>query len=141
MGTEPSFVDWNSAFEALVAITILAFFVERALSLLFEWRHFAARFGSTGVKEPIAFAVALVVTWQWDFDALSMVVVQQQATFLGEVITAAVIAGGSKASIKLFQDLAGVRNRTVQKTGGNAQITRPENEATEKGSIPEEVQP
>ena len=103
-------VDWNLLLEALVAIIVLAFFVERALSLLFEWRHFDGRFSTTGLKEPLAFAVSLLVTWQWDFDAVSMVVAKMDASFLGQVITAAVIAGGSKASIKLFQEVAGVGN-------------------------------
>ena len=31
-------------------------------------------------------------------------------SFIGQLITAAVIAGGSKASIKLFKDIAGVGN-------------------------------
>ena len=103
-------VDWNLLLEALVAIIVLAFFVERALSLLFEWRHFDGRFSTTGLKEPLAFAVSLLVTWQWDFDAVSMVVAKAEPSFLGQVLTAAVIAGGSKASLKLFQDIAGVGN-------------------------------
>ena len=114
METDLTTFDWNRTFEALVAIVILAFFIERALALLFEWRHFATRFGTTGLKEPIAFAVALLVTWQWSFDALSMVVVDGEPTFLGEFITAGVIAGGSKASLKLFRDVAGVRNGPVR---------------------------
>jgi hypothetical protein len=107
---EAPLVDWNLLFEALVAIIILAFFVERALSLLFEWRHFDGRFSAAGLKEPLAFAISLLVTWRWDFDAVSMVMGEVEPSFLGQVITAAVIAGGSKASIKLFQDIAGVGN-------------------------------
>ena len=103
-------VDWNLLLEALVAIIVLAFFVERALSLLIEWRHFDGRFSTTGLKEPLAFAVSLLVTWQWDFDAVSMVVAKAEPSFLGQVLTAAVIAGGSKAWIKLFLDIAGVGN-------------------------------
>jgi hypothetical protein len=110
MEPEIASLDWNAILGALVAIVILAFFIERALALLFEWRHFHNRLGTTGVKEPLAFCVALLVTWQWQFDALSQVMGADQVTFLGEVITAAVIGGGSKASIKLFRDVAGVRN-------------------------------
>ena len=110
MEPEIASLDWNAIFKALVVIIILAFFIERALALLFEWRHFHSRLGTTGVKEPLAFCVALLVTWQWQFDALSQVMGSEQVTFLGEVITAAVIGGGSKASLKLFRDVAGVRN-------------------------------
>ena len=110
MDADAMLVDWDRILEALVAIVILAFFVERSLSLLFEWRHFHSRFGGAGLKEPLAFCVSLLITWQWDFDALSMVVAGEAPTFLGELMTACVIAGGSKASIKLFQDIAGIRN-------------------------------
>jgi len=39
-----------------------------------------------------------------------MVVAKMEPSFLGQVLTAAVIAGGRKASIKLFQEVAGVGN-------------------------------
>ena len=136
MEPEIASLDWNAILEALVAITILAFFIERALALLFEWRHFHGRFGTTGVKEPLAFCVALLVTWQWQFDALSRVMGADQATFLGEVITAAVIAGGSKASIKLFQDVAGVRNLPAATSADGAGGARA---STEKPSSPAAV--
>ena len=56
------------------------------------------------LKEFIAFAVAFVICWRWDFDAVSMIVLTDETTRVGEAVTAAVIAGGSKGSIKLFRD-------------------------------------
>lgn len=110
MEPETTLMDWNRLFEVLVTLIVLAFFVERALSLLFEWRHFVSRFAAAGLKEPLAFVLALLVTWQWKFDALGVVMDDPAPSFIGQLITAAVIAGGSKASIKLFKDIAGVGN-------------------------------
>jgi hypothetical protein len=85
--------------------------LERALALFFEHRVFVNRFDQKGLKEPIAFAVALLICWHWEFDAISTIIVHERMTLLGEAVTAGVVAGGSKASIKLFHDLMNVRSR------------------------------
>jgi hypothetical protein len=103
-------LDWERVFEVLVAIMVLSFLLERALSIVFEHRAYIAKFNNKGLKAPIAFIVALLVCLRWDFDAVSMVVLGDHTTRLGEVITAAVIAGGSKASIKLFHDVMNVKS-------------------------------
>ena len=107
-------LDWERTFEVLVAIILLAFFLERALALLFEHRVFLSRFDRKGLKEPIAFAGAFLVCWQWDFDAVSMIVLRETTTLLGQAITAGIIAGGSKAAVKLFRDIMGVRSLAHQ---------------------------
>ena len=99
--------DYERLFEALTTIIVLAFFVERALSLVFEHRYYIARFEDRGFKAPLAFLVALGVCVYWDFDALSIVVLRERTQFLGHVVTAAVIAGGSKAAITLFHNVFG----------------------------------
>jgi hypothetical protein len=112
-------VDWEQLLEVLIAIVVLAFIVERALSIVFEHRYFVPRFGKAGVKEPIAFAVAYFICWRWNFDVLSVLLRAEEMSIIGYAITAAVIAGGSKASIKLFHDVIGARNETVAaKVGG-----------------------
>ncbi len=103
-------LDWERTFEVLMAIVILSFFLERALALLFEHRAYIARFGQKGLKAPIAFLVALAICVAWRFDAVSMIVLSERTTLLGEAVTAAVIAGGSKASIKLFHDILDVKS-------------------------------
>ena len=50
-----------------------------------------------GWKAPIAFAVAFGVCRYWDFDAISTTILADQTSFPGRLITAGVIAGGSKA--------------------------------------------
>lgn len=57
------------------------------------------------MKEALGFAVALVVCWVWDFDAVSIVLLSERTQFIGIIVTAAVVAGGSKASVALFRDL------------------------------------
>ncbi len=51
-----------------------------------------------------------VACWIWNFDAVSIILLRDQTTRLGELVTAAVIAGGSKASIGLFRELMRIRS-------------------------------
>ena len=120
-------LDWERTLEALVGIIVLSFLVERACALLFESRWWIrlfedARLGETSVsqktnntsksekkdimpgrlyplKEIISFIVALLICYFWDFDAVSIILLSDQIHLLGIVITALVVAGGSKASI------------------------------------------
>lgn len=103
-------VEWDQLAEMLAVLIVLSFFVERSLALLFENSWYVGRFGKLPIKEPIAFAASLFVCARWDFDAVGILLRGSQTSFLGEALTAAIIAGGSKASIKLFQDVMGVGN-------------------------------
>jgi hypothetical protein len=107
-------VDWEQLFEVLAAVVVLAFVVERGLALLFEHRWYVSRFDKKGFKEPIAFLVALLICWYWDFDLVSVLLTNDKVRFVGEILTAAVVAGGSKASIKLFHDLMDVRSSAAK---------------------------
>jgi len=107
-------LDWERVGEVLVGVVILAFLVERALSVLFESRFFINRFKEKSLKELIAFVVAVLACWYWDFDAVSMIFLKEKVTLLGMVITGGVVAGGSKGAIKLFRDVMGFKS-TAQK--------------------------
>ena len=107
-------LDWERVFEVLATIVVLAFFVERALSIVFENRRIIPFLESSGLKEFIAYGVALVVCLCWDFDAISATVLAERTTLLGKVLTAGVIAGGSKASVKLFRDVLGFRSSAYE---------------------------
>jgi hypothetical protein len=98
-------LDYERLGEVLIAVIVLAFFVERALALVFEHRLFANNYGGKGFKEPIAFLVALAICRRWNFDAVSMTILTEQTSLFGHVITAGLIAGGSKASVSLFHDV------------------------------------
>ena len=107
-------LDWEVLAEVLAAIVVLSFFIERALSLLFEHRLFVEQLAQKGLKEPIAFLVSLAVVRYWNFDALSVVFHADTATWWGYAITAAIVAGGSKASIKLFHDVMGAKSAKLK---------------------------
>jgi hypothetical protein len=107
-------LDWERVGEVLVGVVILAFLVERALAVLFESRFFINRFKEKSLKELIAFVVAVIACWYWDFDAVSMIFLKEKVTLLGMVITGGVVAGGSKGAIRLFRDIMKFKS-TAQK--------------------------
>lgn len=98
-------IDFEVLFEVLVTIIVLAFFIERGLSLLFEHRLYVAYAKERGLKEPIAFVLSLAVVSYWQFDGVGILLRADTTSLWGYLITAAIIAGGSKASIKLFHDV------------------------------------
>jgi hypothetical protein len=93
-------------FETLTLVIILSLFLERALALVFENRWLVQRLSGRGIKEPVAFVASFLVCQHWHFDAVSGLFNRQGDAF-GFVLTAAIIAGGSKASIVLFQNVIG----------------------------------
>ncbi len=107
-------LDWERVSEVLVAIVILAFLLERALAVLFESRFFIKRWKEKSLKELIAFVVAVLACWYWDFDAVSMIFLKEKVTLLGMVITGGIVAGGSKGSIRLFRQLMKIKSTAQQ---------------------------
>jgi hypothetical protein len=118
-------LDWDRTAEVLIAITILSLLVERALAPLFESRWFLAKYQGQSVKEPIAFLAALGVCASWDFDAVSMVVLAERTNWFGYLVTAGVIAGGSKASIALFQDFLKIKSGARKELDTKGFVTPP----------------
>lgn len=104
------FVNWERLMEVLGAIVVISFFLERALSMLFESRFYLRKFQGKSLKEVIATAIGIFICAYWKFDALSFVLPGEQTTIPGYIITGAIIAGGSKASVKLFKDILGVKS-------------------------------
>ncbi len=107
-------IDWEQTGEVLICIVVLAFLVERALALVFESQLYIKTLGKSNVKELITLVVCFLIAWMWNFDALSIILHGDKITFIGRLITAAVIAGGSKASLKLFRDVMGVENEQAK---------------------------
>lgn len=93
--------------EVLATVILLSLIIERALSIVFEWRPVLDKIKEKGVKEPVAFIVALVVVMSYKFDSLAIIFSNESNSYMGYIITAGVIAGGSKGSIKLFRDWLG----------------------------------
>lgn len=107
-------IDNERLFEVLVAIVVLSFFLERALALVFESQWLVNRLSKKGLKEPITFLVAFGVVRFWDFDAFSIIFVKEHTELWGHVLTAAIVAGGSKASIKFFHGVVGAMSTAEQ---------------------------
>lgn len=110
-------IDWAIVLEVLTVIVILSFLVERALAPLFESRWFLNievrrdQKGQKGTYKPlIAVIVSALVCSVWQFDAVSIIFHREHMTVIGAILTGAVIAGGSKASIKLFHDVLNVKS-------------------------------
>ena len=62
------------------------------------------------LKEFLGFVLSLIICWVWKFDAVSIIMLSERTQLAGIVVTAAVVAGGSKASIALFHNLLRVRS-------------------------------
>lgn len=108
-------LDWERVFEALATIIVLSFVVERALAPVFESYPFIVYVDKPGAKEVIALAVAIGGCIMWEFDVISIILLSEHTSRLGEVVTGAVIAGGSKASIKLFHDVLNVKSTSYER--------------------------
>ncbi len=115
-------VDGERLVEVLFTIVVLSFFVERALSLLFGSRFFIKRFEGKSLKELIAFGVSAAICWQWQFDALSIILVQEKMSIYGEVITGAIIAGGTKGSLKLFRDVLDIKSNAEREKDAHDKV-------------------
>ncbi len=111
-------LDWERTFEVLATIVVLSIFVERALALVFEQRWFLEiykrSFRDKGLKEVISFVVSFLICAHWDFDAVSMIILTEKVNTFGQILTATVIAGGSKGSIKLFRDVLGFKSQAYK---------------------------
>ena len=99
--------------EVLLIFLVLSVIFEVALTPIFNWRVFIARFEGKGVKTPITVVLALLVFWTYDLDVLRDVLValgyEATLSFWGQVITALLIAGGSDGVFRIFAKL-GIRN-------------------------------
>jgi len=108
-------IDGERLAEVLFGIVVLSFLLERALAVLFELPVFLdSPLDRKGGKEAVAVAVAFFVCWYWDFDAISTIILREKTNLLGQFITASVIAGGSKASLKLFKDFLDIQSTAAR---------------------------
>lgn len=95
-------INSDVVFEALSAIVLLALIIERGLSIVFGHRLYVDYLAESGWKEPIAFLVSWGVVAHIGFDAIAIIFSKEENSLIGYLVTAGVIAGGSKGSIALF---------------------------------------
>lgn len=105
---------------ALALIVVLAMVLERALSVPFEWGLVKDFLDRTKLRAPLAFLAAWAVCWQMKFDLLAVLASNKAGTWnafsIGVLMTAAVIAGGSKGAVLLFQGVLGFGKEAVDAT-------------------------
>lgn len=116
-------MNWELLVEVLAMVVVLSFIVERALALWFESEAFirwqekrSSQTPPKGSLKPLfAFLVAAIGCILWEFDAISIILANENSTVLGAIVTGAVIAGGSKASIKLFRDVLDFKSNAYRR--------------------------
>ncbi|MXY33130.1 MAG: hypothetical protein F4Y60_03380 [Boseongicola sp. SB0664_bin_43] len=110
-------VNWEQIGDILVLLFVISVVFETALTPIFNWRVFARHFEGKGVKTPITVLLALALLWGYDIDIFKHVIdafaeegaVPSSSTFVGRIITALLVAGGSGAIFNIFSKI-GLRN-------------------------------
>ena len=116
------FTEFEPLIAALATLVILSLILERALSVVFEWGGWRDWIRAKHLRAPIALAAAYWMCIWGQFDVLAAISTKvdgYQGYFsFGTLVTAAVIAGGSKGAILLFQGVLGFGRDAV-----NARVT------------------
>ena len=107
-------IDWEVLTEALVTLIVLSFFVERAVAVVVEHRVFVEKLEKKGVKEVLALVASYAVVQGVQFDIFAIVFHLDNVSRWGFFMTAAIVAGGSKASVKLFQDILNIKSNALR---------------------------
>jgi hypothetical protein len=97
-------VVYEEAFKALFVVFVIALLLESGLATLFNWRPFVETFDGRGVKTLISVAAALLFIRGFQLDIVTRLVnIYSQSdtpfenSWLGYIVTALVVAGGSAA--------------------------------------------
>jgi hypothetical protein len=122
----------------LLVFLVLSVVFEVALTPIFNWRVFLARFEGKGVKTPVAVILAFIVFWGYGLDIISDLLValnyKAERSFGGQVLTALLIAGGSDGVFRIFTKL-NIRDPEARKEkAAEAQAQRAERLAESKGT-------
>lgn len=109
-------LQWDAVFEVAAAIVLLSIIVERFLAPVFESDFYINKQrvwdaqGKGNFKVPIAFALSVVTCLATGIDILAVIGQAPSPSYFGTIISAGVVAGGSKGSIKLFRDILGFKS-------------------------------
>ena len=112
-------VNGDEVFKIVWVVTVLAFMIERALAILFEhrlWIRMEERLHLKGMKELVAIALAYNLSAWASFDAPALMFHKESGRY-SMLITALVIAGGSKGAVKLMQGYMGIRKPSLTRRG------------------------
>ena len=108
---------YEAVLGALALLVILAMLLERALAVIFEWSVLRDWLKEKRLRVPIALVASYTICVWGQFDVFSVVFAKaggySGAFSFGTFATAAVIAGGSKGAILLFQGVLGFGREAV----------------------------
>jgi hypothetical protein len=124
---------YQTVLGALALVVVLSMVLERALSVPFEWGVWNKWLEEKKLRAPISLVVAWAICVLAQFDLLQFVTKADKAAWIGPfsigtLITAAVVAGGSKGAILLFQGILGFGKEAV-----DARIAKKANDAATAG--------
>jgi len=109
---------YQNVLGALILVVVLAMLLERALAVVFEWSVIRDRIKDNNLRVPIAFGASYWICVWGQFDVLSVVFAKSGGysgpLSFGTFATSAIIAGGSKGAILLFQGVLGFGREAVK---------------------------
>jgi len=110
----------SAASITVLTLFLLAVLLESALAIIFNWRPFIESFNARATRPLVSFGVALAFVVYFNFDAVTglMNAVQKTAlpaNWFGQVLTAAILAGGS-AGVNTMLVALGFRELKTQDT-------------------------
>ena len=108
---------YQTVLGAIALVVVLSMVLERALSVPFEWGVWDKWLEEKKLRAPIALVVAWLVCVHMQFDLLQYLTKAEKLWIgpfsIGTLITAVVVAGGSKGAILLFQGILGFGKDSV----------------------------
>ena len=113
---------YTQVLSALALVVVRSRGRERAVSVPFEWGWLTDYLDRFKLRAPISFGVAYAICAHAKFDVLQMIMPNCLSTSgtgnstIGLLLTAGVIAGGSKGAILLFQGMLGFGQQAVDAT-------------------------
>lgn len=106
-------MNWDAVVNELIKVVLLAFFVERALAVIFDMERVEPVIQRHDLKPVIAMAVSIALCYGLQINIIGKLgpgsPLASSMEWLGIAVTGLVVAGGSAGAVKLFQDVLGFR--------------------------------
>lgn len=106
-------MNWDVVVNELIKVVLLAFFVERALAVIFDMERVEPMIQRRDLKPVIAMAVSIALCYGLRINVIGKLgpgsPLASSMEWLGIAVTGLVVAGGSAGAVKLFQDVLGFR--------------------------------
>jgi len=114
-------MDWETVVNELIKVVLLAFFIERALAVIFDMERVEPALERRDLKPVIAMTVSIALCYGLKINVIgAMAAVDAplagRLEWLGFALTGLVVAGGSAGAVKLFQDVLGLRRSVRDET-------------------------